>query len=126
MQGERLATVIGLAGRMHPNRDILLNYRSPGEVQLHSNQLQTAKQLDQIGRIIPLKKKTKDLGILTLYNNGQGAYWMKPTRNIPQGIVESLASLDALADDLSPVNHRVIIESINKRYRWLTSLLEET
>ncbi|KGE70760.1 helicase-related protein [Spirochaeta lutea] len=125
MQAEKLSAVLGIAGRLNPPKDILTSANGTGDLQLYADQNRTAKQLALIGKLVPIKKKSKDLGMLALYSNGAGAYWIKPARNILQGLTESLASLDSLADELNPREHRAIIDTINSRYRWLTSLLEE-
>jgi hypothetical protein len=71
------------------------------------------------------KKKSKKLGFLALYSDGQGQYWYRSVKGFHSALSESLSSLENLADEVAGVSHdRDRMETINAAFRRLSSLLE--
>ena len=50
-------------------------------------------------RVASSKEGGKQLGFITLYTDGAGAYWLKSCRGIHTAINESLASLEAFIEE---------------------------
>lgn len=122
LEGERLSSLFGILRYLNPDRDLL----PPGarSSKFHTGGPELAKGIDLVGKLVPMKKKDRSLGFLTLYSNGTGSYWFKVSASIIAMVSESLASLEAMADDPALNIDQKVQERINRKYRWLSGLLE--
>ena len=121
LDGERLGNLFEILRFVNPDRD--LQASGGKRVNLEAGPA-LVKQIEGIGKMVPLKKKGQNLGFQTLFTNGTGAYWIKPTSSISAMASESLASLEALADDPGFDENKKVAVEINKKFRWLTGLIE--
>jgi hypothetical protein len=82
------------------------------------------EHLDSLVKPALWKKGGKELGFLALHTGGEGNYWLRCSRGFHTSLNESLASLEALIDELGD---NVDIERkhlVNQTYRRLSDLLE--
>ena len=56
------------------------------------------EQLPLIFRTVTAKQKSKQLGFITLFNDGNGTFWLKTSRGFHTALHENLASLQQLID----------------------------
>lgn len=80
--------------------------------------------LDFVLRVTVAKSKTKELGFISLFTNGQGIYWFKVSRGFPTALNESLSSLETLIDETAVALSPGQKEKVNVIYRKLNSLYE--
>jgi hypothetical protein len=72
-----------------------------------------------------MQKKNRRLGFLALHTDRAGIYWLEVDRSFHTAAVESLGSLEALADEVSDKDKGRRTECINAAYRRLSKLIEE-
>jgi len=118
--GMRLSTILRLVPRLQMERGILAR---PAEEPFGEPPPDFAERLADLLRPCRLKRRTKKLGFLALFTDGQGSYWFKGTRNYLSALRESLYSLESLAD--APADRMPHAEQVNAVYRALSQQLEE-
>ncbi|MDR1106565.1 MAG: ATP-dependent RNA helicase [Treponema sp.] len=124
LEGERLSLILSLApsleiegalARTWPRKDKFNSADNPGALVEHLADL-----------LLPAlwKKGKNDLGFIALFSDGEGNYWFRCSRSFHTAINESLASLEALIDELG---EDIDIEKkhiVNQAYRRLSGYLE--
>lgn len=91
------------------------------------NQLTNA--LDNVLKVTIAKSKSRELGFIGVFTDGNGSYWFKVSRGFPTALNESLASLETLIDEIN--NETSVLhladtqkEKINSLYRFLNGLYD--
>ncbi|MCL1813426.1 MAG: ATP-dependent RNA helicase, partial [Treponema sp.] len=69
------------------------------------------------------KKPGKELGFISLFTDFNGSYWFRCSRGFHTALNESLASLEALIDELEDNVAVGIKHEINQTYRRLADIL---
>jgi len=69
------------------------------------------------------KKKHRELGFIALFTNGSGNYWFRCSRGFHTALNESMASLEALIDELGDEVDIATRHEVNQTYRRLADLL---
>jgi HrpA-like RNA helicase len=69
------------------------------------------------------KAHKKEVGFICLLNDGAGTYWFTCSRGFHTGLNESLASLEALIDDLGEYADGEVKRVVNQTYRKLSDYL---
>ena len=72
-------------------------------------------------RVTVAKQKSKELGFICLFNDGEGQYWYKCSRGFHTALNESIASLEAMIDETSDSLDAGSKEQVNTIYRKLNS-----
>ncbi|MDR2479729.1 MAG: ATP-dependent RNA helicase [Treponema sp.] len=80
--------------------------------------------MDALVQPVVWKKNAKELGFLTLLTSGEGIYWFSSSRGFHTSLNESLASLEALIDELGDDVDIAIKHTVNQTYRRLSDYLE--
>ncbi len=75
--------------------------------------------------LCPMKKGSRRLGLLTLHTNEAGRYWFKPEKSLGAARLESLGSMETLADLPPDVLSREERERVSAQYHHLSDMLEE-
>ena len=122
--GTKLNTLLALAKRVDIGRGVLRRW--PRGTYTYSDSAEAlCNALSKLLSPCARKKKSKKLGFLALYSDGQGRYWYRCAKGFHSALSESLSSLENLADEVAGVSHdRDRIETINATFRRLSSLLE--
>jgi ATP-dependent helicase HrpA len=79
------------------------------------------RNLPWLFRVTVAKEKSKELGFVCLFTDGQGQYWFKCSRGFHTALNESIASLEALIDETSESLDPALRETVNTVYRKLNS-----
>jgi hypothetical protein len=69
------------------------------------------------------ERKSKELGFIALFTDGQGAYWFRCSRGFHTALNESIASLEALIDELGNDVDIEMKHEVNQAYRRLSDYL---
>jgi hypothetical protein len=72
-----------------------------------------------------LKGSSKRLGFLTLYADWKGNYWFKSEKSLLTARQETLASLEAIADEPEELLHAEDREAADRLYHLISEMLEE-
>jgi HrpA-like RNA helicase len=122
LSGEKLSLILSLAPALKVEG--ALDRRWPRKERFNSGENLSAL-LDHIPLLVnPAPwKGGKELGFICLFTDGNGNYWFKCSRGFHTGLNESLASLEALIDELGD---EVDVEKkhiVNQTYRRLSDYL---
>lgn len=122
--GERLSSLLKIIPYINPPVD--LSHKAPGGKNYRAADELNAlcSKLDFILQTAKSKKKSKQLGFVTLDTDGVGTYWFKVIRSFHTAVDVSLSSLEALADELRDDSPKDLIDKVSKSYRRLTSIFE--
>jgi HrpA-like RNA helicase len=123
LQGEKLNTILTLLPSLDLNG--VLEKKWPSKK--HFNSWDT---LDELLEQLPVllspalwRKNRKELGFLSLCNEGDGVYRIVCTRGFHTGLNESLASLEALIDEMGEDVDNEIKRIVNQTYRRLSDMI---
>lgn len=72
-------------------------------------------------KVTVAKQKSKELGFICLFTDGKGQYWFKCSRGFHTALNETIASLEALIDELPDDISEESKEMVNSIYRKLNS-----
>ncbi|MDR3335056.1 MAG: ATP-dependent RNA helicase [Treponema sp.] len=121
--GEKLDLILSLAPTL--NLDTVLDKQWPRKEHFNSRE----NLEDLLGYLPDLvtprlwKPGKKELGFLCLLTDGEGTYWFTCSRGFHTGLNESLASVEALIDELGEDADLEVKRRVNQTYRRLSDYL---
>ena len=81
------------------------------------------EQLPLIFRTVAAKQKSKQLGFITLFNDGNGTFWLKTSRGFHTALYENLASLQQLIDSAGAGLNEAQTVEVNRLYSKIAKLI---
>jgi hypothetical protein len=69
------------------------------------------------------KRKSRELGFISLFTGGEGNYWFRCSRGFHTALNESLASVESLIDELGEETGLEVKHQVNQTYRRLSDYL---
>lgn len=81
------------------------------------------EQLPLIFRTVAAKQKSKQLGFITLFNDGNGTFWLKTSRGFHTALHENLASLQQLIDSAGSELDEAQTVAVNSLYSKIAKLI---
>ncbi len=96
--------------------DLLDKLMKPAEISMGSKK--SGKGRDSANR-----DSGNSLGFLSLQTDSRGQYWFRVEKNFTTALADSLASLEALADDAESVLDKAEWKIVNQTYRDLNKML---
>ena len=81
------------------------------------------EQLPLIFRTVAAKQKSKQLGFITLFNDGNGTFWLKTSRGFHTALHENLASLQQLIDSAGAGLDEAQTAAVNSLYSKIAKLI---
>ncbi len=104
------------------NRKLNININEAGGLK------KLAQAAENVLKVTVAKSKSKELGFIALFTDGNCNYWFKVSRGFSTALNESLSSLETLIDEINGGAAGEIseteIEKINSLYRLLNGLYE--
>jgi HrpA-like RNA helicase len=83
------------------------------------------RNLRWLFRVTIAKEKSKELGFICLFTDGKGQYWFKVSRGFHTALNETIASLEALIDDMPDSLEPALKEEVSSMYRKLNSFFSQ-
>ncbi|MDR2588742.1 MAG: ATP-dependent RNA helicase [Spirochaetales bacterium] len=123
--GENIPALLRLARFIDPVRDISASWPRKKNFDSFGGRGGLVGSLDYILKLARVKKDKRVLGFLALHTDGEARYWYKPGRSFQDALETSLASLEALADELAGEENPQLKTTVNAAYRKLTAIMEE-
>ncbi len=124
LEGEKLDLILSLVENL--DIDNALTRKWPKKKNFNSKE----KLVDLI-ELLPLlltpavwKEGKKELGFICLFTDDQNNYWFKCSRGFHTALNESLASVEALIDELDDEVDLELKNMVNQTYRRLASFLD--
>jgi hypothetical protein len=128
LAGEKLKLILSLAPLLDPENALTRewprkqNFNS--SENLAGNGIATLLPfMDSLLRPARWKKNSKELGFIALFTDGEGNYWLRCSRGFHTSLNESLASLEALIDEMGDDVDIGLKHIVNQAYRRLSDLL---
>lgn len=124
MDGEKLETIVKVAPWLDPPGDLKREWPRKREFSVHDDVDGLVRVLDHVLQVAYWKQKNPELGFVTLFNDGEGIYRFRVSRGFHTAINESLASLEALVDELSESATSEQKEKVGGLYRKLSGFFD--
>jgi RNA helicase HrpA len=121
--GMKFGAILGLAPHIHPERGVWEDWPSKRTFRYSHEAKELAGHLHRLLTLCPIKDGSKKLGFLTLYTDGKGAYWFRAEKSLNTARLESLASLESLADEEGEGLDREERERIAHLYKELDTAI---
>ncbi|MBO4509335.1 MAG: ATP-dependent RNA helicase [Spirochaetaceae bacterium] len=124
LAGEKLDLILKLSKNL--DFSILPDDKWNRKMNAHfpENKVEIAAALDKILRVTEAKAKSRELGFICLFTDGNGTYWMKVSRGFSTALNESLSSLETLIDESAGEFTEEQKARLNAVYRKLHDLYE--
>jgi len=124
MAGEKLDVILSLAPSLDLENALRRSLPDRRNYAFNDDREIILNQLDNLVKPMQMRSGSSELGFLTLFTDGSGMYWFKTSRKYHASIAESLASLEALIDELGDELDVGIKHQVNQCYRRLSDMLE--
>ena len=124
LSGEKVDLILKLAKSL--DFSILPGSKWNRKMNAHfpENKAEIAAALDVVLRVTEAKAKSRELGFICLFTDGNGTYWMKVSRGFSTALNESLSSLEMLIDESAGEFSEEQKARLNAVYRKLHDLYE--
>ncbi|MCL2793319.1 MAG: ATP-dependent RNA helicase, partial [Spirochaetaceae bacterium] len=127
--GEKLSTIFKILRFVDIGN--IKNDRSfpKGNINIKTGSDKIIKNIDCILSLSFVKNRSSHLGFISLNTDNRGNYWYKVVKNFDFALTTSLSSFESFMDELSQhdsEHDNEKIEKINKIFRKLTEVFEET
>ncbi|MDR1903307.1 MAG: ATP-dependent RNA helicase [Treponema sp.] len=123
LRGEKLKTILTLLPALDLSGVIEKKWPAKKHFNSWENLEELLEQLPILLSTALWRKDRKELGFLSLCNDGEGVYRIVCTRGFHTGLNESLASLEALIDEMGEEVDIGIKHIVNQTYRRLSDLI---
>lgn len=122
LAGEKLEQI----GKLFKNLDLtpVAEGKWPKKMNININEdpKLLLNSLDWVLRTTIAKAKSKELGFIALFTDGNGTFWFKVSRGFSTALSESFSSLESLIDKANDFYDETEKEKINIVYRKLNEL----
>jgi len=124
LSGEKVDLILKLAKSL--DFSILPGSKWNRKMNAHfpENKAEIAAALDVVLRVTEAKAKSRELGFICLFTDGNGTYWMKVSRGFSTALNESISSLEMLIDESAGEFSEEQKARLNAVYRKLHDLYE--
>jgi hypothetical protein len=120
LAGEKLELILSLAPTLDAGNALSRPWPRKGNFSLQQDFAGLLEHLDSLVKPMIWKKHAKELGFLALFTDGEGNYWFRCSRGFHTSLNESIASLEALIDELGDDVDIGLKHTVNQTYRRLS------
>ncbi len=124
-QGEKLALILDQAGKLAIDGASKRNWQRKKTWSTLEDLPELIRELPNILQPAIWKKDKHELGFICLFTDGAGSYWFKCSRGFHTALNESLASIEALIDELPEDVGPEERQTINQTWRRLSDSLKQ-
>jgi hypothetical protein len=131
LAGEKLSLILTLLPGLELSLALEQNWprKENFDTNTPENIMALLDNLDVVLRPAVWKRKStgggKELGFIALFTDGEGSYWFRCSRGFHTSLNESIASLEALIDELGDDVDIELKHKVNQAYRRLSDYLGE-
>jgi HrpA-like RNA helicase len=125
LAGERLELILSLAPTLDPENALKREWPRRQNFNSGKDLAALLEYMDSLVKPVLWKKggvsrDMKELGFLGLFTDGGGNYWLRSSRGFHTSLNESLASLEALIDEMGDSVDVSVKHTVNQTYRRLS------
>ena len=124
LAGEKLALILSLAPTLDPENAVGREWPRKKNFNSGKDLAELLGYMDSLAKPALWKKDSKELGFLGLFSDGEGSYWLRCSRGFHTSLNESLASLEALIDEMGDSADTGMKQAVNQCYRRLSDYLK--
>ncbi len=125
LDGEKLDVILKITPWLDLERDLERDWPRKRNFDAADEADDLVKCLDHVLQATKWKSKSRELGFVALFTDGSGVYWFRVSRGFHTALNESLAALEAMADDLGEKASAEQKDRINALYRKLSSFFDK-
>jgi HrpA-like RNA helicase len=123
LAGEKLKLILSLAPTLDPENALTREWPRKQNFNSGENLAALLPYMESLLRPARWKRNSKELGFIALFTDGEGNYWLRCSRGFHTSLNESLASLEALIDEMGDDVDIGLKHIVNQTYRRLSVLL---
>ncbi len=124
LYGEKLSVITRVFPFIDPEKYFLKNIPVRGNMDSGADVNRLIQNISCILNLTPMKKKSRELGFISLNTDNKGNYWFKTSRSFDNALTTSLGSLENLMDEIPEKTNPDETEMINIIYRKLTYIID--
>ena len=121
LAGEKMDLIIKIATTFNLQKVEDTAWPRNKNFSIQENSEELIQNLQWLFRVTVAKQKSKELGFICLFTDGNGLYWFKCSRGFHTALNESIASLEILIDEAVDILTPESRELVNALYRKLNS-----
>jgi RNA helicase HrpA len=123
LAGEKLSLILSLAPSLDITGALTRSWPRKELFNVRENPEAIISRLPDLVNPAIWKQGKKELGFICLFTDGNGNYWFRCSRGFHTGLNESLATMEALIDDLGDGADGETKDMVNQTYRRLSEYL---
>jgi HrpA-like RNA helicase len=123
LAGEKLELILSLAPTLDPENALTREWPRKQNFNAGEDLAALLAHMDSLVKPARWKKSSKELGFLGLFTDGEGNYWLRCSRGFHTSLNESMASLEALIDEMGDDVDVGIKNVVNQAYRRLAGYI---
>lgn len=120
LDGEKLETILRVAHWLDPELDVKRDWPKKRQFNVNDDLPGLIAVLDNVLRASYWKPKHPELGFVAMFTDSAGTYWFRVSRGFHTALNESVASLEALVDDIAELATPEQKERVGALYRRLS------
>ncbi len=124
LDGEKLDLILRVAPFLDLDRDLERDWPRKRNFAVHEDCAALISALDHVLQVSRWKPKSPELGFVALFTDSAGSYWFRVSRGFHTALNESLASLEALVDDIASTASHEEKEKAAALYRRLSGFFD--
>jgi len=124
MDGEKLETILKVAHWLDPEEDLRRDWPRKKQFNVHEDLDALVTVLDHVLQASYWKPKSPELGFVAMFTDTAGTYWFRVSRGFHTALNESLASLEALVDEVAELATPEQKERVGSLYRRLSEFFD--
>jgi hypothetical protein len=123
LAGEKLDLILSLVPTLDAENALTREWPRKQNFNAGEDLSALLKHMDSLVKPARWKKNSKELGFLGLFTDQEGNYWLRCSRGFHTSLNESLASLEALIDEMGDDVDLGMKNVVNQAYRRLAGMV---
>jgi len=125
LSGERLSTILRIAPYINPETGLLQKWPRGTNFRVRSNLDELCSHLPKLLSLCRGSEGGKTFGFLSLNTKGNDVYWFRCARHFETAVTASIASLEAIADEMGDDIVEEYRHAVSAAYRRLSDILDK-
>jgi hypothetical protein len=123
LAGEKLDLILSLVPTLDAENALTREWPRKQNFNVANDLAALLKHMDSLVKPARWKKNSKELGFLGLFTDQEGNYWLRCSRGFHTSLNESIASLEALIDEMGDDVDLEMKHVVNQAYRRLAGMV---
>ncbi|HUX19795.1 MAG TPA: ATP-dependent RNA helicase [Spirochaetia bacterium] len=124
LSGEHLTTILRIAPYLNPEQGLLQKWPKGRNYKVQSDLPALCSELPKLLSLCRGTDAGKTFGFLSLNTKGNDVFWFRCARHFETALTASIASLEAIADEMNDDIPEELRHAVSAAYRRLSDILE--